>query len=274
VDLYDQHLHTWHSEDCQADPADSVRRAIDLGLAGVTFTDHFDTHPREWPKCQYDYEAIARAVAELREQFGRQIFIGHGIEVCYQPQQMPWVLDYLDAHRFDVVLLSSHYMGERALHVREQWDGLDTASATRAYLDTVWEAVQFAGKLNAQGRPSFDVLGHLDLVKRYTQRYFQTFDVRSHADRVDDILRACLDWGIIPELNLSTLRQDLFEPMPADWIVRRYAELGGEAMSLGSDAHVADDVGAGLAEAAAILKREGIRRQAVFKDRRRCDVSL
>ena len=36
--LYDQHLHTWHSADCEADPADNVRRAIELGLAGLTFT--------------------------------------------------------------------------------------------------------------------------------------------------------------------------------------------------------------------------------------------
>lgn len=272
--LYDQHLHTWYSGDCDVDPADNVRQAIDRGLAGLTFTDHFDPHPDEWPLCRYDYDAIARTVEDLRGRFGHQIFIGHGIEVCYQPDQMGWVLDYLDARRFDVVLLSSHYMGKRALHIRDHWDGLDTQSATRAYLETVLKAARFMADLRAQGCRPFDVLGHLDLVKRYTQRYFSTFDVHSHADLVNQILLTCIEADITPELNLSTLRQDLPDPTPASWAVRRYAELGGKAMSLGSDAHHPNQVGAGFPEAAAMLKREGIQQLAIFKNRQRYDVPL
>lgn len=272
--LYDQHLHTRYSWDAQADPDDHVRRAIDLGLAGLTFTDHFDSHPSEWPLCQYDYDAIAGTVAELRERYGRHVFIGHGIEVCYQPERMDMILDYLGARRFDVVLLSVHWFDGRALHVREHWDHLEPAAGTRAYLQAVLGAARLVGRQNRNGRRVFDILGHLDLVKRYTQRYFQTFDIRSHADLVDEILLACLEADLVPEVNLSTLRQSLPEPSPAQWIVQRYAELGGQAMSLGSDAHRPEDVGAGLAEWATVLGRTGIRRLAVFKDRQRQDEPL
>jgi histidinol-phosphatase (PHP family) len=152
-------------------------------------------------------------------------------------------------------------------------------SGTRAYLEAVLEAVRFAGELTGHGESDgdhrrFDVLGHLDLVKRYTQRFFKTFDVRAQAELIDEILRACLDADLIPEVNLSSLRQDLPEPMPADWVVRRYAELGGRAMSLGSDAHVAEHVGAGVAAGAAMLLREGIAALAVFKERRRHEIDL
>ncbi len=274
MDLYDQHLHSRYSTDSEADPAENVRRAIELGLAGLTFTEHFDSHPSEWPDCRYDYDQVAETLAQLRETFGDRIFIGHGIEICYQPEQMGMILPYLDEHALDVVLLSVHWFGGRALHVREHWDGLDTDTGTRAYLETVLEAVRFAGRLKAERGRVFDVLGHLDLVKRYTQRFFRRFDVRSHADLVDEILRACLEADLVPEVNLSSLRQDLPEPMPADWVVRRFAELGAEAMCLNSDAHVASHVGAGLAEGAAMLKRGGIKRLAVFKERQRCDEPL
>ena len=272
--LYDQHVHTCYSWDSDADPADVVRRAIEVGLAGLAFTDHFDSHPTEWPLCRYDYERIAEVVAELREQFGDRIFIGHGIEICYQPGRMEMILDYLGRRQFDVVLLSVHWFGARALHVREHWDDLDADSGTRAYLEAVLEAAQRVRALNRGGRRVFDVLGHLDLVKRYTERYFQTFDVRSHGGLVDDILRTCMEAELVPEVNLSTLRQSLSEPSPAAWVVRRYAELGGDAMSLGSDAHTPAEVGAGVREWAAVLEREGIRRLAVFKDRQRCDEPL
>jgi len=187
---------------------------------------------------------------------------------------MDWILSYLEVHKFDVVLLSVHWFGGRALHVRDHWSGLEVNSATGAYLESVLKAARFAGELNRQGRRPFDILGHLDLVKRYTQRYFGTFEVRSHRDLVDEILGTCIDAELVPEVNLSTLRQSLPEPTPAEWIVRRYAELGGEAMSLGSDAHESEHVGLGLVGAASMLKDNGIRRVALFRDRQRCDEAL
>jgi histidinol-phosphatase (PHP family) len=274
VALYDQHLHSWFSNDSDADPAENVRQALAVGLAGLSITDHFDTHPAEWPMCRYDYDGIAAAVAALRGRFGDRIYIGHGIEVCYQPEQMGWVLPFLESHRFDVVLLSVHWFGARALHFREHWEGLDASAGTRAYLEAVLQAARFALGLKRQGSKPFDILGHLDLVKRYTHRYFGTFEVRAQAEIIDEILRTCLQADLVPEVNLSSLRQSLTEPMPAEWVVCRYAELGGEAMALGSDAHSAEHVGAGVAEGAAMLRRQGIRRLAVFNNRCRCDVDL
>jgi len=274
VALYDQHLHSWYSNDSDADPAANVRQALSLGLGGLSMTDHFDSHPVEWPTCRYDYDAIASAIAGLRSQFGKRIFIGHGIEVCYQPEQMSWVLPFVESHRFDAVLLSVHWFGGRALHFREHWDGLDAERGTRAYLESVLDAARFALELKDQGRKPFDILGHLDLVKRYTVRFFKSFEVRSQLDLIDEILKTCLAAELVPEVNLSSLRQSLPEPMPAGWVVRRYAELGGEALSLGSDAHSAEHVGANIQEGASLLRGHGIRRLAVFRDRQRCDVEL
>ncbi|HOB74231.1 MAG TPA: histidinol-phosphatase HisJ family protein [Phycisphaerae bacterium] len=272
--LYDQHLHSRFSVDSDTDPVENARQALSLGLAGLSITDHLDTHPTEWPICRYDYDGIAAAVAGLREQFGDRLFIGHGIEVCYQPEQMSRILPFVESHRFDIVLLSVHWFGGRALHVREHWDGLDAAAGTRAYLEAVLSAARFVLELKRQGRKPFDVLGHLDLVKRYTVRYFNTFEVRSQREIIDEILRTCLEAELVPEVNLSSLRQSLPEPMPADWVIRRYAELGGEAMTLGSDAHSPEHVGAHFKEGAAMLREGGIRRLAVFKDRCREDVDL
>jgi histidinol-phosphatase (PHP family) len=268
--LYDQHLHSWNSVDARDDPVDCAREAIARGLGGITFTEHYDPHPEDWPICIYDYERIARTVEGLRETFGEQLFIGHGIEVCYQPGQMDQILAHIERHRFDLVLLSVHWFHGRALHHRHHWEGCDAASATRAYLETVLEAVRFVRDLARRGQRPFDVLGHLDLVKRYTQRYFQVFDVLSYRPIVEEILAACVEADLPIELNLSTLRQSLPEPMPGDWVVRRYVELGGEVMTLGSDAHRAADVGAGFDAAVTLLRDAGVKYQVVFRERQRC----
>jgi len=274
MELYDQHLHSHHSFDSQADPIASVERAIELGLAGLTFTEHFDTHPMDWDNCVYDDEAYSATIKRLRARFGRQIFVGKGIEVCFQPDRMVFIRDFLDQHEFDVVLLSVHYFGSNPVYKTDAWEGMETTAGIRLYLEGVLDAARYCEKLNRSGTRVFDVLAHMDFVKRYTQRFFGTHDVSSFGDLFDEIFRACLSADLVPEINTSTLRQGLGEAMPNQDAVRRYAAAGGTSMSIGSDAHQSQEVGAGLDEAVSILQEEGIQKTVVFKNRERVEVAM
>ena len=268
--LYDQHVHSRLSWDCRSDPRDNVRAAIQRGLAGLTFTEHFDTHPDEWERCAYDDAACRQTIAALREEFGRQLWIGHGVEVCYQPEQMDFILDFLASHEFDLVILSVHWSAGRCLHERDHWVGLDPVSGTRTYLQAVLQAVRHCRDLRRKHRrPCFDLLGHLDLVKRYSKRFFGQVCVDQQGDLLDEILRTCLEADLVPEVNTSTLRQGLDEPMPGPQTIGRFAALGGGIMALGSDAHLPESVGAGFDRAAGMLREAGISRLAVYRDRRR-----
>ena len=274
MDLYDQHVHSNHSFDSQADPGASVGRAIACGLAGLTFTEHFDTHPDDWTGCTYDDESYSATIRRLRADFGDAIFIGKGIEVCYQPDRMDFVLDFLQRHQFDMVMLSVHYFGGLAVYKRENWTGLDSVAGTRRYLETVLDAARFCRRLHQTHGRVFDVLGHLDLVKRYTQRFFDTHHISQFEDILDEILRTCLAADLVPEVNTSTLRQELAEPMPDADTMTRYAKLGGKAMSLGSDAHRPEDVGAGFEWAAAMLRKAELPYTSIFKERRRVMIPI
>jgi histidinol-phosphatase (PHP family) len=270
MDLYDQHLHSRHSFDSHTDPVENVSSAIAAGLAGLTFTEHFDTHPDDWESCIYDDEAYSDTIRRLRGRFGRGIFIGKGIEVCFQPDHMPFILDLLDRSRFDLVLLSVHYFGERTVHTRENWTGIDAATGTRLYLERVRDAARFCADLHEQrGRRVFDVLGHLDLVKRYTQRFFGSYDVSKCGNVIDDILRALIAADVVPEINTSSLRQGLAETMPGPPTLARYSKLGGKVVSLGSDAHRPEHIGAAFEQACTMIRTAGLVGSAAFKDRER-----
>lgn len=272
--IYDQHLHSYHSFDSRAVPQACVEAAIASGLSGLTFTEHFDTHPDDWSECLYDDARYSDTIDALRTQYGRRIFVGKGIEVCYQPDRIDFILDFLDRHTFDIVLLSVHYFDHGAIHRRENWTGLDAAQGTRLYLEHVLEAVRACETLHrARGRV-FDVLGHLDLAKRYTRRFFESYDVSGCATLIDDILRTLLAADMVPEINTSTLRQGLDETMPGERTIRRYAELGGTMMTIGSDAHRPEDIAAGFDHAQAMLRRSGVDHIAVFRDRRRTELAL
>ncbi|RME40780.1 MAG: histidinol-phosphatase HisJ family protein, partial [Planctomycetota bacterium] len=271
---WDQHLHSRHSFDSRAEPEANVRVALERGLKGLTFTEHFDTNPRDWDGCVYDDEAYSADIDRLREAFGASIFIGKGIEVCYQPSRMDDILRFLSAHRFDLVMLSVHYFGDVPVHDRAQWKDIDVTAGTRRYLETVLDAVRMCGRLRRRGERVFHVLGHLDLVKRYTHRFFGTNAVEAFGDLIDEILAGCLEADLVPEINTSTLRQGLDEPMPGLDTLRRYARLGGEAVGLGSDAHRAEDIGADFDRAVALARKAGLTKLALFRDGERAFVPL
>lgn len=265
--LHDQHVHSRFSADSQADPAAVCRCAIERGLRGVTFTEHYDSHPDEWDACVWDYDSIAGNVARLREEFAGRLIIGFGIEVCYQPVLMDQILEYLRGRDFDCVLLSVHWCKDRPVHVQEAWKGLGPQDLIRSYLETVLEAAQLCVRLREAGERPFDVLGHMDLAKRYTQRYWGSGDLHLEASLLEEVWQTVLAADLVPEVNTSSLRQGVGETMPAPWMIQRYVELGGRTMSIGSDAHRSEDVGAGFPEVAGMLKAAGIQAEAVFEQR-------
>jgi len=269
--LVDQHLHSWNSFDCKTVPRENILRAIEVGLSGLTFTDHFDTHPSEWDGCLFDDAKITRELSELREEFGDRIVIGKGIEVCYQPERMDFILDYLAEHDFDVVLLSIHWAGGKAVHVREQYEGWDAIRFMQHYLEAVRDATAHIAALHRAGGSPFHILGHLDFAKRYAKRYWDfeqpldTIDAFDAMALIDAILTNCLEANLIPEINTSTLRNKMAHPMPGPEVVKRYAKLGGTSMSLGSDAHSPQYVGSHFADAVGMMREAGIENLAVFR---------
>ncbi len=272
--LYDQHLHSWHSFDSKADPVANVEAAIEKGLSGLTFTEHFDVHPNDWTTCVYQHDNYTQTIRSLRKQFGSNIFIGQGVEVCFQPTRMAVILDFLSRHEFDLVILSVHYFGDKAIHRRENWEGLNATTITRLYLETVLEATRFCEKLHTKGNRVFDVLGHLDLVKRYTHRFAPASNIASHCPLIDQILESCLSADLIPEINTSTLRQGLHEAMPAVDTLARYVEHGGVGVTLGSDAHMSKDIGAGFDAALTAIREAGVPNIVVHRKRQREMVPL
>ena len=265
--LYDQHVHSLHSHDSAAKPAECALKAQQQGLSGLTFTEHYDTHPQEAAHCVYDDEEFTRAIEDLRERFGDSIRIGKGIEVDYQPASLPAVVDFLEGHSFDLVLLGVHYCHGEAVFDPRVWERSDPVTVTRRYLETVLQAVTACEKLRRGRAPVFDVLAHLDFVKRYSLQFTESVHVEEQAGLLDEILYGCLSAGITLELNTSTLRKGHREGMPGTGILRRWAALGGERIALGSDSHRTGEVGSDLGRAAQMVLRAGIRQQAVFEKR-------
>jgi len=88
----------------------------------------------------------------------------------------------------------------------------------------------------------FDVLGHLDYTVRYGTHRERDYSYQKYSDKIDYILKHLISHGKGIEMNTAGLRYGLpfFHPHPD--VLKRYMELGGEILTLGSDAHKPEQI--------------------------------
>ena len=113
-----------------------------------------------------------------------------------------------------------------------------------------------------------DCLAHITCPLRHIKgRYKIDFDFNKVSDSLDRLLKAIIDNGKSLEVNTSGLRQPLGLTMPDEPIIRRYRELGGKYITIGSDSHTANEVGAGIEEAMKLIKNCGFDKLTFFVSR-------
>ena len=115
----------------------------------------------------------------------------------------------------------------------------------------------------------YDVLGHLTYAQRYIVKTFgPQFELRRFEEKIRAILGRVIANGRGIEINTSGLRQGLGFTMPDYWVAGIYRELGGEILTVGSDAHYPEHVGANIPEVTEALREIGFRYLTVFRERK------
>lgn len=263
--LMDLHVHSDCSDDGASSIADYARRAAELGLVEVGFCEHVDLDPRDKgygylkPKC-YDQE-IAAARAQVS-----QVRLRQGIEIAYQAGREHEIRDWLDGHAWDYVVTSVH-----VVDYADGWAIVSEPRTANAYFANHNQrqayVPYFEELLKAVQSGFGDVLGHLDLVKRYGTAYYGPFDPFRFEGEIRGVLQAAIVRGMGLEINTSGLRQSPAEPYPALPVLHWYCELGGNILTVGSDAHHSDSLGAGVPEALDLAREAGFQAVATFEAR-------
>ncbi len=108
------------------------------------------------------------------------------------------------------------------------WEGGTPKSKIQRYFESILE--------NLQVFSDFDVYGHLDYVVRYCTDNAFLYQCEDYQDIWEECLRILIANGKGIELNCAGFRYGK-HPNPHQTILRRYKELGGEILTIGSDAH-------------------------------------
>ena len=258
----DSHCHTSFSSDSETAPEKQIRQAIRLGMEQLTITDHYDM---DFPPGDLDFifdpAPYFQTLEKLREKYADRIRLVIGVELGLQPHLAKELPAFTAAWPFEFIIGSTHLLDRIDPYYTDQMmQGRTEEQAYRTY---------FEGELeNLRVLDCYDVAGHLDFVVRYGPSRNRFYTWERYGDILEEILRILISKGKGLEVNTAGFRNDLGEPNPMSSVLARYRELGGEILTIGSDAHVAEDLGSHFGELKDLLTGLGFRYYTVFRDRK------
>ena len=233
--LFDSHTHTKYSADSDMDPIAALRRAQELGL-GLVFTEHFDWEFPGEEDFTFNAESYFAEYGALSRE-GLRL----GAEIGIAGDTAAKNGDFVRRFPFDMVIGSIHLLNGRDLYYGEAYENLDKSEAYAAYLSSMAKAIR-------EQSESFDVLGHIDYISRCapypdTELYYDEF-----GELIDEVLRAAIEGNVILEINTRRFFSALALKAVVS-IYKRYSDLGGRYVTIGSDSHNLKSIGNYFAEA-------------------------
>lgn len=257
--IIDMHTHTDNSPDGMHSPVYMCERAEQAGLRGIAFTDHCEVD--SFYEESYDRATVQAyfEVAKARSVFSGKLIVLEGIELG-QPAYNPALAEkLLSSYNYDVVLGSVHNLRDEQDFYYMEHNREKSPVYFERYLDALLEMIEWGG---------MDVLSHLTYPLRYMMDEKGVMvDIKKYGDKIEQILKKLVEAGIALEINTSGLRQNIGETLPPLEIVKRYKELGGEYITIGSDSHKADDLGTDIHGGMEIAEQAGFKYVTLFQDR-------
>lgn len=256
--MYDYHSHSLFSDDCSTPMNKMVEAAIKLGIKEFAITDHYDPdYPdRNFP-FELDFNKYHNALLEIQAKYSDYIKIIKGIEIGIQHGKTNIKCsNAAAAFPYDFILGSFHCSSGQDLYA-EYFKTRSIDDGIKEFYDYVYQGINDFN--------NFDVLGHINVIDRYV---ISVPNYSQYMGAIELILKKLIEMGKGIEINTSSYRYGLGErTTPSSEILTLYKQLGGEIITIGSDAHTEHHVGFMYKEATEILKFHGFKYITTFDKR-------
>jgi histidinol-phosphatase (PHP family) len=254
----DYHMHSRFSCDCHIAMADMCQAAIDKGIAEIGFTEHFDHHTRDECRDYFQLEPWAAELEHCQALFAGRLTVRAGIELGEPHLFAAQARALLARYPFDYALGSLHWVGDESVFDHTYFERFPASVTFPAFFAELERMTALGG---------FDILSHFDVLVRTAFDVYGSYDPRAYEEHIRPVLKNVIAHGIALDLNTSALRRRARVLNPGLEILRWYVELGGERVTLGSDAHDPRQVGSHLPEAIEIARAAGLKYLTFFERR-------
>ncbi|MFH0898044.1 MAG: histidinol-phosphatase HisJ family protein [bacterium] len=265
--LVDCHTHSSFSMDSQADIQDGIVSAINNGLAGLIFTDHLELdNPTPQNNCFFDFEQRSKILDQAQETFAGKAKVLKGVEVGFQPHLANKLSNLIKGHNFDFVICSTHIIDACGLGTNDFYKNKTKKQAYSQYLEAMYHAVDVFN--------DFDVVGHIGYICRGAPYQDKSLRYIDYKNQLDKIFKKIIEKDKGIEVNTAGYFCKLDFPHPDFDSIKRYKELGGHIITLGSDAHHACRIGDKFDFVVKKLKEIGFESVSYFENRKQILVKI
>ena len=247
----DYHMHSTHSPDGHNSPYELCLQALALGMDAIAITDHVEWSPKGRTMCP-DFPQYFADIVVCREVFGPQgLRVLSGAEFGNPHHHQDEVQAILNAHHFDVVIASVHWVGGRNIHDARCFDDCDPYDVYADY---------FRSMADMTTTVEFDMLAHFDRVFATGTKRFGPPDIGRLEAEIQPVLRVLADRKRTLEINTRFLCDEPGWNDSLVTVLRWYAEAGGRNIALNSDAHRVAEIGRHMAVGEELLAEAGLER--------------
>lgn len=261
--MIDYHIHTSLSTDCDFSMKQMAQAAIDQGLKYISFTDHIDF---DFPNGEFmvDFSEYRKHFEDVKKAFP-QINIAKGIEAGIEPHSFHRYKELFKDQELDFVLGSVHVVFGYDPYFPDLWNSVTKQQAFDEYAVLSLKCIDAI--------EVFDVLGHIGYIGKYCPFENNLFRYSDYTDIIDTILKKLIEHSKGLEVNTSGLLKTA-DYMPEKPIIERYHELGGEIVTIGSDAHLPENVGFAAKDTLEYLNHIGFKYVFTYNQREPIAVSI
>ena len=238
--IVDLHVHTDNSFDGNHSATFFCEQAEFMDLRALAFTDHCEVDQFEGdPTYEKRIFQAFFEIAKVRSAFRGKLLVLNGIELGQPAYDIETANKIINSHDYDQILGSVHNLrGGDDFYFMENLTLPEAEKLLKEYFDALIEMLHWG---------NFDVLAHLT----YPLRYFYSksnlgIDLNKFKNQIDEILLLTAKSDKALEINTAALRQPLNKLSPEVNIVKRFKELGGKYVTVGSDAHYAEHLAADI----------------------------
>ena len=269
--LLDCHNHTNNSLDAKATMEEMCDAANEKGFGVYCITEHYDCEFEERDVCMGIIQnCYAQIDAYKKAHPGCKTKILKGIELGQMLQDMGQAKRVLDAYKdqMDFVIGSLHNVSGMPDFYFFDYVGQGTAGV-EAVMEKYYLELYEMSKVGG-----FDSVGHITYPYRYALKRGVPVNLRRFDDFIEAMMKNLIQNGIAMEINTSGYRQGLDETLPGRYHMKMYRALGGEMLTIGSDAHAIEDHGKNIADGLALAKECGFDYITYFEKRKPVMVKL
>lgn len=226
--IFDSHIHTKFSADSKMLAAEVLDKAEQLNF-GVVFTEHFD-YGLELDGRKFEFNP-AEYMNEYKNLRGEKVRLG--VEVGLRKFARSANEKFISQADFDFIIGSIHLVDDLDIYYPEFYADKDKATAYRKYFEQMAQEIAIA---------DFDALGHIDYICRAAPYDNPEIDYAAFKAQIDEVLKIVVERGKVLELNTRRFDKShaIEELIP---VYKKYRELGGRFVTIGSDAHRVEAVG-------------------------------